>query len=156
MPLTWNAEDCPAMQEAWATPPEVRGEDVDGKWEILFLQLDEMIWATMATKIGSITESRVEEMAERLLILMRIGDWSPVAYEKDPTAEGKDRWYQKGEIPPPEMVLERVRGFVGLNVNVVNESRAAFWKSIRREQDRSAHQSIVAASKKLDEKMANA
>lgn len=139
------------MKEAWATPPEERAEDKDGKWEILFAQLNDMIWATTATKTGSITESRVQEMAERLIILMRIGDWSPAAYVKNPDAEGKDRWYQRDEVPPAEMVVERVRGFVGLKVNVVYESRAAFWKGIRGSLDNDAASSVRRALRKLDE-----
>lgn len=136
MSLNWNAGKCPALQPMYDWYEERGGydnmtkeqrEEAEQRFDLLWAVRDDMIWSMVAVKMGSITADNAEEYAMRLWTLMRMGDWSPVGYKKQ---DGS--FLGRKDCASYEEVYERVLSFVGLSANVTTESRAAFWKSLRR------------------------
>lgn len=136
MPLNWNASKCPAMQKVWDWDKQQGGFDtltngqIDerrDRFAVEFAILDDMIWSTIAVKIGRITEENAEDYALRLWTLMRMGDFSPVGYKKE---DGS--FLGRKDCASYEEVYDRVLSFIGLSTNVSDESRTAFWKSVRK------------------------
>lgn len=94
-----------------------KGDEVDPLCEAL-------IWATLMTDIGFLTE----EVAEEFLTRMKIAYGTPVLHRRDE---------ETGEMKPSWPTLEEIKSFAGLKTNVPTLSRREWiQKRLRVEKEK--------------------
>lgn len=111
MPLTWSLEDIKNYKEVcWI--------DNDDDTRRLSTVTETLIFATMAVRLGSITEANADDFYARLKIIERLD--GPFMYK-----------IEDGERKDMLFTPEDVQAHIGLACNVTSESFAKFLGTIR-------------------------